>query len=136
GGIISAGNVFGGWNGYAGEVGHMAIDPDGKICMCGKRGCWETLVGSRVAVESYKNRTGREVSFAELVRLLRANDPDSLAIFTDMALALGIGIGNLVNILNPRRIVVGGVLEQVSEVILPIAKDSFAKHSLFQPQKE
>ena len=136
GGIISAGELFRGWNGYAGEVGHMTIFPDGDVCMCGKRGCWETLVGSRVAVQNYKAHTGREVSFEELVQLLRANDPTSVEIFTKMALALGIGIGSLANIFYPRCFVVGGALQPIFDMILPIARDIFAKNSLFQPQQD
>jgi predicted NBD/HSP70 family sugar kinase len=136
GGIISSGKVFGGRNGYAGEVGHMIIDPNGKVCMCGKQGCWETRVGSRVAVQDYKARTGRDITFEELVQLRRANDPVSLEIFTNMSIALGIGIGNLVNIFNPQRIVVGGVLDQLSDLILPITRDIFEKHSLFLPRQE
>jgi glucokinase-like ROK family protein len=136
GGIISAGKLFRGWNGYAGEIGHMTIDPDGEPCMCGKRGCWETLVGSRVAVQNYKTRTGREISFEALVQLLRANDPISIEIISKMALALGIGIGSLANIFYPRCIVVGGALNQISDMILPIARDTFAKNSLFQPQQD
>jgi len=136
GGIISAGILFRGWNGYAGEIGHMTIDPDGEACMCGKRGCWETQVGSRVAVQGYKTCTGQEVSFEELVALVRADDPTSLEIFMKMGLALGIGIGSLVNIFSPRCVVVGGALIQVSERILPIARENFAKNSLFQHQKD
>ena len=136
GGIISGGQLFRGWKGFAGEVGHMIIDPEGETCMCGKRGCWETLVGSRVAVQNYKVRTGKDVSFDELVQLLRAKDPISVEIFLKMAQALGIGIGNLVNIFYPLCIVVGGVLEQVSDIILPIARDTFTKNSLFQFQEE
>jgi len=104
--------------------------------MCGKRGCWETQVGSRVAVHNYKIRTGREVTFDELVQLRRANDPIAVEIFSNMALALGIGIGSLVNIFYPRCIVVGGALNQVSDLVLPIARDTFAKNSLFQPQQD
>ena len=114
----------------------MTLDPEGEACMCGKRGCWETQVGSRVAVHNYKIRTGREVSFEELVQLLRANDPISIEIFSKMALALGIGIGSLTNIFSPRCIVLGGALNQVSDMILPIARDTFAKNSLFQPQQD
>ena len=136
GGIISAGKLFRGWNGYAGEIGHMTIDPKGELCMCGKRGCWETQVGSRVAVKNYTARTGREVSYDELVELLRNNDPTSLETFTNMGLALGIGIGSLVNIFYPRCVVVGGALNQVSDKVLPIARDTFAKNSLFQPQQD
>ena len=136
GGIISAGQLFRGWNGYAGEVGHMTIDPQGETCMCGKRGCWETLVGSRVAVQNYKRQTGRDATFEELVQLLRAKDPTCVALFSDMALALGIGIGSLANIFYPRCIVVGGALQPLSDVILPIARDTFAKNSLFQPQQD
>jgi predicted NBD/HSP70 family sugar kinase len=104
--------------------------------MCGKRGCWETLVGSRVAVQNYKMRTGRDASFEELVHLLRTNDPTCLEIFTKMALSLGVGIGNLVNIFYPRCIVVGGVLDQVSDTILPIARDAFKGNNLYQFQEE
>jgi len=132
GGIISAGTLFRGWNGYAGEIGHMTIDPDGEACLCGKRGCWETQVGSRVAVQNYKIRTGREVSFEELVELVRGNDPTSLEIITKMGQALGIGIGSLANIFSPRCVVLGGALLQVSDKILPIARDIFAKNSLLQ----
>jgi glucokinase-like ROK family protein len=136
GGIISGGKLFRGWNGYAGEIGHMTIDPDGEPCMCGKRGCWETLVGSRVAVHDYKTHTGRDVSFEELVELYRTNDSTSVEIFSKMGLALGVGIGSLANIFYPRCIVVGGALNQVSERLLPIARDTFAKNSLFQPQQD
>jgi predicted NBD/HSP70 family sugar kinase len=135
GGIFSAGKLFRGWNGYAGEIGHMTLDPDGEPCMCGKRGCWETQVGSRVAVQNYKTRTGRALTFEELVGLSRANDPVSNEIFTEMGLALGVGIGSLVNIFSPRAIVVGGALDQVADKILPIARASFARNSLFQPQQ-
>jgi glucokinase-like ROK family protein len=136
GGIISAGKLFRGWNGYAGEIGHMTIEPDGEPCMCGKRGCWETLVGSRVAVQNYKNHTGRDVTFDELVQLFRANDPTSVKIFTKMGFALGVGIGSLANIFYPRCIVLGGALNQVSDLLLPIARDTFARNSLFQPQQD
>lgn len=136
GGIISGGKLFRGWNGYAGEIGHMTIDPDGEPCMCGKRGCWETLVGSRVAVHDYKTHTGRDVSFEELVELYRTNDPTSVEIFSKMGLALGVGIGSLANIFYPRCIVVGGALNLVSDRLLPIARDTFAKNSLFQPQQD
>ena len=104
--------------------------------MCGKRGCWETQVGSRVAVQNYKTRTGRSVPFEELVELFRADDPVSLEIFSKMGLALGIGIGSLVNIFYPRCVVVGGALNQISDRLLPIARETFAKNSLFQPQQD
>ena len=66
----------------------------------------------------------------------RANDPVSLEIFSKMGLALGIGIGSLANIFSPRCIVLGGALNQISDKILPIARDTFAKNSLFQPQQD
>jgi glucokinase-like ROK family protein len=136
GGVINAGQVFRGWNGFAGEVGHMTIDPEGAACMCGKRGCWETVVGSRVGVQDYQRLTGKEVSFEELVTRLRAGDPASLEVFTKMARSLGIGIGNLVNVFNPRCIIIGGALEQISDIMLPIAKETFQKNSLIQSQKD
>jgi predicted NBD/HSP70 family sugar kinase len=136
GGIISAGKVFRGWNGYAGEVGHMTIDPKGELCMCGKRGCWETQVGTRVAEQNYKRRTGNSLPFEQLVKLLRAKDPTCVEIFTAMGVALGIGIGNLVNIFYPRSIVVGGALEGIADILLPIAREAFTMNSQFKFQED
>jgi glucokinase len=47
GGVMIDGKLFCGSHGYAGEVGHMTVDPEGALCGCGKRGCWETFVGPK-----------------------------------------------------------------------------------------
>ncbi len=135
GGVVNSGQVFRGWNGYAGEVGHMTIDRNGENCQCGKKGCWETLVGTRVAIRRYQERTGKLLPFDDLVALLHAKDPLSLEIFTEMAMALGLGIGNLVNVLNPRCIVIGGELESTFDIILPIINDTFSKNCLSVSQE-
>ncbi len=78
GGIVIDGQLFRGRGGFAGEIGHMTIDPNGEPCICGKRGCWETLVGPRTVIEKYKQRSDwggpstlrqdlEDIGFAEIV---------------------------------------------------------------------
>jgi predicted NBD/HSP70 family sugar kinase len=58
GGIVIGGKLYGGVGGYAGEVGHMTLVPDGPQCNCGNRGCWETLVGPTAILERVKQFAG------------------------------------------------------------------------------
>ena len=72
GGIIIKGKLFRGSGGYAGEIGHMTVDPDGELCGCGKRGCWETVVGPRAIVRRVKEAL--ESGGKSQIRTLVKND--------------------------------------------------------------
>lgn len=134
GGIISDGKLFRGSAGYAGEIGHMVVDPNGDLCSCGKRGCLETLVGRRVIIKRYKALTGeRNISLEEIIQRGQAGDPNAKKIFEDVAEVLGLGIGNLVNIFNPQRIILGWSLGQAYELLWPTLKESVCKNSLSDP---
>jgi|WetSurMetagenome_2_1015567.scaffolds.fasta_scaffold59700_2 glucokinase-like ROK family protein len=131
GGIISDGCLFRGVSGYAGEIGHMVIDPHGELCSCGKVGCLETLVGRRVIIKRYQNETGQsELSLEEIIQKARSGDPIARAIFEDVAENLGMGIGNLVNIFNPQRVILGWSLGQAYDLLLPTLEKSIQKNSL------
>jgi glucokinase-like ROK family protein len=131
GGIISKGKLFRGASGYAGEIGHMAIDPHGSLCSCGKVGCLETMVGRRVIIKRYQNKTsGAEISLEKIIERARAGDRIAGSVFTEVAEALGIGIGNLVNIFNPERIILGWSLGQAYDLLIPTLKKSIQKNSL------
>jgi glucokinase-like ROK family protein len=131
GGIISEGKLFRGSSGYAGEIGHMAIDPHGSECRCGKVGCLETLVGRRVIINRYQTKTGEgEISLEEIIQRARSGDKIAELVFDEVAEALGQGIGNLVNIFNPERIILGWSLGQAYDLLMPTLEKSVQKNSL------
>jgi predicted NBD/HSP70 family sugar kinase len=117
GGVIVDGKLLSGAGGFAGEVGHMLLDPSGPPCHCGSRGCVETYVGEE-ALLRLAGRTGpptRE-SVAEVMRAARAGEPDALRGVRAVGVALGRTIANLVNLLNPQVVIMGGSLATVLEL--------------------
>jgi glucokinase-like ROK family protein len=131
GGIISAGKLFRGSSGYAGEIGHMTIDPHGNPCSCGKMGCLETMVGRHVIIKRYQGITGEaEISLEEIIQRARSGDTIARSVFEDIAETLGLGIGNLVNIFNPERIILGWSLGQAFDLLMPTLEKSIWKNSL------
>jgi predicted NBD/HSP70 family sugar kinase len=112
GGFFVDGHPLVGAGGYGGEVGHMRINPQGRTCRCGSRGCWETEIGFAALARS----AGGDVALADLVDGAGRRDPGTVAAFESVADWLGIGLVNLVNMLNPESIVLGGHLGAVYAV--------------------
>ncbi|GLW96620.1 sugar kinase [Microtetraspora sp. NBRC 16547] len=115
GGIVVNGQLLGGLAGYGGEVGHMVVNPGGRPCACGSRGCLEAEVGERALIELAGRST--EVTGREAVRaVVDAADrgdvraQDALHRVGDW---LGLGVANLINIFNPEMVVFGGVLREL-----------------------
>jgi predicted NBD/HSP70 family sugar kinase len=119
---IGAGFVLGGQSvsgvaGYAGEVGHMVTRPDGAVCRCGVRGCWETEVGAPAVAAALGRPLGPVRELAHHVRgCLGAGERAGLG---RTAHALGRGVGTLVNLLNPQMVILGGLLRDVYDVAAP-----------------
>ncbi|MCS7283626.1 MAG: ROK family transcriptional regulator [Anaerolineae bacterium] len=150
GGIIIKGRLFRGSNGYAGEIGHMTVDPSGELCGCGKRGCWETMVGPRAIVRRVRRalENGQESSILSAVEndldridinvvVQAAQDGDSLAraALEEVGVHLGIGISNLVNAFNPEMVVLGGALSLAGSLLLPVIEETVRAHALPQPRE-
>ncbi len=133
GGIIIDGRLYSGVSGSAAEFGHMTIDINGPPCPCGNSGCWETFASgtalARLAVERIKE--GRKTNIlryadgkleqvsAQRVHLA-AQKGDVLAneLIAQTGYYLGIGLVNLVNIFNPRLIVIGGGLSRMGKLLI------------------
>lgn len=115
GGLFVDGRPLIGAGGYGGEVGHMLVRPDGHTCRCGSRGCWETEIGSAALLRAAGS--GEATSgVPELLEAARAGDPDALAAFATVGDWVGRGLVNLVNVLNPEAVVLGGHLGAVHEI--------------------
>ncbi|MEY9876391.1 putative NBD/HSP70 family sugar kinase [Streptacidiphilus sp. MAP12-33] len=115
-GIIAGGNLLRGNSGFAGEVGHLPLGDPEQQCPCGRRGCWETAVGLaallRLAADRYDPvhdpSVDVEQRLGELRRRAEAGDARTLAALDALARALSSGVALLVDVLNPRLLVLGG----------------------------
>ena len=124
---ILNGRPYHGARGVAGEIGHVSVVENGLICRCGNRGCLET-VASPVAVAALLGRSsGRHVSVAELLELVRLGDRGAQRAVSDAGELVGRALAMLVNTLNPELVVVGGELAGAGAVLLdPIRRRSSA----------
>jgi predicted NBD/HSP70 family sugar kinase len=115
-GIVAGGQLLRGVRGFAGEVGHMQLDPGGRLCGCGRRGCWETLVGLNALLASAADEDDpvRDPALDVVRRLAllqaraEAGDVRTLDALRQTADWLGTGAGILVNLFNPELLVLGG----------------------------
>jgi glucokinase len=141
GGLISGGRVLMGAYGFAGEIGHMLVDPSGPPCPCGRRGCWERYASGgglgRLAREAaYAGRLHEVVVLAggdpELVRgehVTRAalqGETGALAVMDELGWWVALGLANLTALLDPERIVLGGGLAEAGEMLLAPTRRAFA----------
>ena len=122
GGLILDGVMCRGARGAAGELGHMVIDPRGHRCGCGRQGCLEAYVGTAeilrkghrllhrasTPLRAAVRQSGGRLSPQLLSEAARDGDPGARRLWKEIGQALGIGLANVVNLLNPDRIVVGG----------------------------
>ena len=113
-GIVVGGRLLGGSAGYAGEVGHVTIDPGGELCHCGARGCLESVVGEEALLRrSGRDPLGGTAALEDLIAAAERGDHVALAALSESGRGLGIGISGLVNIFNPNRVSLGGLYARV-----------------------
>lgn len=114
GGIIVDGQSLSGVEGFAGEVGHMPVDPLGAACRCGSIGCWETVVGEEALLRGAgRSPDGGRAAVDAVIDDALAGSPAALESLASMGRWLGIGLALLVNVLNPRVIVLGGLFGRI-----------------------
>ncbi len=114
-GVIVGGRPLAGAGGYAGELGHMTIRRGGRRCRCGARGCWETEIGTEAMARALGLPEGSGND--QVVALLRAGGPKRADQLDGVAQYLGVGLANVVNLLNPRLIVLGGLLRDLYPLV-------------------
>ncbi|HSV85337.1 MAG TPA: ROK family protein [Levilinea sp.] len=129
GGIVVNKQLLQGSSGFAGEIGHMTIEPHGEPCNCGNTGCWETLVSQRAVFKRIREAALQQdtvlndrlegMVFMDVVAAARQGDAVTLAALNETGRHLGTGIANLVNALDPEMVIFGGILSLASEFILP-----------------
>lgn len=124
GGIIINGKIYRGAVGAAGEVGHVSITRDGKVCSCGQKGHLEGLAAGG-AIHRHYGVTALEVEEAAIRK-----KPWAFKVINEIADTIGLGFANIINILNPELIVVGGGLSNMGELLLQPIRFSIKKYAL------
>jgi predicted NBD/HSP70 family sugar kinase len=113
-GIISNGRPVRGAGGYAGEIGHIMLNPDGPSCHCGSTGCVESYVGeSALLVAAGASATHSSDAVAEVFSRVRAGDQQACDAVETVAVWLGRALAGVINVFNPQAVIVGGSLAEV-----------------------
>ena len=115
GGVIINRKTVYGSQGIGGEWGHTIVTDSGDECYCGKRGCVETVISGRALQTYYSNISGRKLKFEEIYAL-RDSDKYAKETFDRLIIHFGKGLSNVVNILDPEVIVLGGGLSNIKEL--------------------
>ena len=146
GGMVLEGRLYGGAAGFASEFGHMTMDPEGELCKCGNRGCWETQVGQSALFRQIRQAIegGAASRLAEMVNdnpdqltvqivaeAARSGDSVALAALQQVGRHLGIGIASLVNALNPELVVLGGTLSEAGDLFMETVRDEVGRRALY-----
>lgn len=144
GGIILGGEILRGVDGTAAEVGHICVEPHGVPCGCGSRGCVEQYASATAIVRLWNEfrsaegmverlREDSEMSSYAIFEAARNADPVALKVFETMGFYLGIAFADLVNILNPEAIVVGGGLSNAWEHFIDPVKHEIKARCFKEP---
>jgi N-acetylglucosamine repressor len=115
-GLVLDGRLYRGAAGGAGEFGHTKVFPDGPACACGGRGCLEALIGEPALRARSSAVLGREVDLDEAADEARRGNTAVATVFADAGRLLGTAVGNLVNLLNPKLVVLAGEGTRVSDL--------------------
>ncbi|MBI4673659.1 MAG: ROK family transcriptional regulator [Chloroflexi bacterium] len=145
GGLVLNGQIVTGATGFAGEVGHVTIEPEGPLCNCGNHGCWETFASESAVFERVqqgiaagksthlarlKNGKGEQLTIPLIVEAAEQGDLAARQALCETGMYLGIGIANLINTLNPEMVVLGGTLSLAKDFILPVIQETINERAL------
>lgn len=146
-GMILDGKLYNGSTGFAGELSHAKFVENGKLCICGKRGCLETIASANVLVEyaikgiedgkvsqltkRFKNKL-KEITPEDIIKSAKMGDEFSISLLNKIGLALGQGLSFSIQLLNPDIIVLGGIISNARQFVLTPIHQSLNKYCLEQ----
>jgi len=142
GGAVIDGRLFTGQTGSSMEVGHMSLDPQGPLCPCGNRGCFELYSSATALVKHVKLKmksfpssalkpvNNEELTAKKIYEAALMGDTLALEGINHVSVYLGIGIANLINIFNPEAVIIGGGLSQASKLLFPKMKEVIKERAM------
>lgn len=135
-GFIIDGKLYRGADGSAGEIGHLSADPHGKECICGSRGCLTTLIGTgaileRAGAEIVTRSGGPVETIQDVIEATLDGDRAARRLIESVGDSLGIALAGLLNVLNPRMVVLGGELTELGEILFDPLRVALRRQALF-----
>ncbi len=140
GGIVAGRRLFRGAHGFAAEIGHIIVEPNGPLCGCGNRGCWEQVASGQAIgrlgreaanehpmslIAELAGKDASKVSGETVTTAAKRGDDVAIRIMAQVGRRLGEGIAGLVNVLDPQVVVVGGGAIVAGDLLLEPARESF-----------
>ena len=141
-GLVIGGKLYHGAQDIAGEVGHMTIDLHGEVCECGNQGCLQTFITGPAIVRRAKKSTllangeNQQISGEKVYELAINGDEEYANLFKETGKIIGIGLTNLIHIINPEKIVLGGGVTKSGPLILPEILKTIEERALTPQAKQ
>jgi glucokinase len=145
GGLIIEGKLYSGFNRTAGEVGHMLLEVNGPKCTCGNKGCWEALAsrsalfrqvqqavkeGQKTVLTSMLGDDLKDLRSGDLRKAIKQGDKFVEHIVEDAAKYTGIAVANLINVIGPEVVVVGGgLMDALENEMMPVVIETAREHA-------
>ena len=129
-GLVIDGKMLPGFSGTAGEIGHTTLDESGALCYCGNRGCLETVASGPAIIELIGPANGEVLSLAAVVQRAVAGDPRCRRAVADAGREIGVAIAGLCNLINPERVIVGGLLSRAGDILLQPMRESIRRYAV------
>lgn len=125
--LVSGGRLLRGGAGQAGEIGHLPVDPNGRRCGCGGRGCLETIASAASVVRRYGELSGTHVSSAADVVARLDHDDAARQTWDEAVAALATGLSAVVHLLLPVRVILGGGMSRAGEALTRPVADALSR---------
>ncbi len=143
-GTVIEGRLYTGFSGNAGELGHTVIQSNGPLCICGNEGCVEALASGMalrreaeelvrkgvISLISDSVQDPGEISIETIIQAAEHGDKVAYKLVTEMASYLGLAISNVVNVLNPQKVILGGSLMGAKEIVAEAITKAIKSHCL------
>jgi predicted NBD/HSP70 family sugar kinase len=130
GALVIDGRLYRGSGGTAGELGHTLFRENGEVCRCGNRGCLETVAGTSAVAGAFNAVRGEEIGVHELIERAHAGDSLAQRVIADAGRSIGVSVGNLCNVFNPERVIIGGDLSAAGDVLLAPIAESITRYAI------
>jgi predicted NBD/HSP70 family sugar kinase len=129
-GIVIDGKLLRGASGTAGEIGHTTLDEGGALCYRGNRGCLETVASGPAIVGLVGNSSAESLTLADVIDRAASGDVRCRRAISDAGREIGVAVAGLCNLINPERVVVGGLLSRAGELVLGSIRESIRRYAI------
>ena len=129
-GLVLGGRLHRGANGTAGEIGHDIVDEAGPYCRCGNRGCLEAVAGGNAIIEVLSRGRPEPLTLGQVLDLAEDGDLAARRVLAEVGRQIGVAAAKLCNLVNPDKVVLGGLLGRAGEVVLEPMRESVRRYAV------